>query len=140
MRPLYLLFALLLLNGALLAQKKDDDTLPAIADKVKGATTYEGFFSYHWDARAGKIWLEVDKIGEEFLYVNSLSAGVGSNDIGLDRNQLGDSRIVKFVRSGPKVLLVQPNYQYRAVSDNADERGDVQDLVAVDRLHGDDSM
>ena len=136
MRLLYLLFALLFFSHILFAQKKGDEKLPAIADKVKGATAYEGFFNYHWDARAGKIWLEVDNIGEEFLYVNALSAGVGSNDIGLDRNQLGDTRIVKFVRSGPKVLLVQPNYRYRAVSDNPEERRSVEEAFAQSVLWG----
>ena len=73
---------------------------------------------------------EVDKLDTEFLYVNSLQAGVGSNDIGLDRGQLGDERIVKFVRSGPKLLLVQPNYKFRAISDNEDERLAVKEAFA----------
>ncbi|NBC03659.1 MAG: peptidase, partial [Bacteroidetes bacterium] len=79
---------------------------------------YEGFFDYWWDEETGKIWLEVDKLDQEFIYVNSLAAGIGSNDIGLDRSQLGDTRIVKFEKVGPKVLMVQPNYDYRATSSN----------------------
>ncbi|MDX1409131.1 MAG: hypothetical protein R3330_13380, partial [Saprospiraceae bacterium] len=78
-----------------------------------------GFFDFEWEDSTGKIWLAIDgKLDMEFLYVNSLSAGVGSNDLGLDRNQLGGDHVVKFVRSGPKILLVQLNYDYRAVSDN----------------------
>ena len=49
-----------------------------------------GFFNIYWDARAGKVWLEIAKFDSEFLYVVSLAAGVGSNDIGLDRGEFGD--------------------------------------------------
>ena len=117
--------------GGLTAQEQD-----SIAAKVKNAQAYEGFFNYYWDAKTGKIWLEIDKLDQEFLYVNSLTAGVGSNDIGLDRNQLGGTHIVKFVRSGPKVLLVEPNYNYRAVSDNIDEQKAVEEAFAQSVLGG----
>ena len=69
-----------------------------------------GFQTFYWDDKEGKIWLEIDKWDQEFIYINSLSQGIGSNDIGLDRGQIGGSRIVKFQRYGPKVLLVEPNY------------------------------
>ena len=101
-----------------------------LAAKVKDFTKYEGYFDFYWDDKAGKIWLEVDHFDEEFLYVNSLPAGVGSNDIGLDRGQLGGERVVKFVRVGPKVLLVEPNLRYRATSDNAAEVAAVRDAFA----------
>lgn len=102
----------------------------SIDQKVKSFVKHEGYFDFYWDEKAGKIWLEIDKYGEEFLYVNSLPAGVGSNDIGLDRGQLGGERIVKFERIGPKVLLVEPNYEYRAYSDNPDEVQAVADGFA----------
>ncbi|MFU8860795.1 MAG: zinc-dependent metalloprotease [Cyclonatronaceae bacterium] len=97
---------------------------------------YEGFFNFWWDDDAGKIWLEIDKLNEEFIYVNSLAAGVGSNDIGLDRSQLGNTRVVKFVRVGPKVLMIQPNYDYRASSDNDLERKSVEEAFARSVLFG----
>ncbi|MEL6923853.1 MAG: zinc-dependent metalloprotease, partial [Bacteroidota bacterium] len=97
---------------------------------------YEGYFNYWWDESTGKIWLEVDKLDQEFLYVNSLPAGVGSNDIGLDRGQLGGEQVVKFMKSGPKILLIQPNYDYRAISDNDDERKSVQEAFAQSVLFG----
>src|ERR1700761_6183450 len=89
-----------------------------IKAKTLGLTKYTGYYTFYWDEKTGHILLEIDKFNQEFLYVNSLPAGVGSNDLGLDRGQIGGSRIVKFVRSGPKVFLVQPNYAYRAVSNN----------------------
>ncbi len=110
--------------------------LPAIADKVDGMEAYSGFFDFYWDPGKGEIWLVVDKINQEFIYVNSLSAGIGSNDIGLDRNQLGDTRIVLFRRVGPKLLLEQPNYRYRAESDNALERQSVREAFARSVLAG----
>jgi hypothetical protein len=113
-----------------------DAQLPSIADKTKNMKAYTGYFNYYWDDKEGKLWIEIDKWESEFLYVNSLTAGVGSNDIGLDRNQLGSDRIVKFTRSGPKVLLHQPNYDYRAVSDNPDERRSVAEAFASSILWG----
>ncbi len=110
--------------------------LPAISEKTEGFETYEGYFTYYWDESEGKIWLEIDSFDSEFLYVNSLSAGIGSNDIGLDRNQLGDNRIVYFERRGPKVLMVQPNYSYRAITDNPQEQASVRDAFAQSVLWG----
>jgi hypothetical protein len=97
---------------------------------------FPGFFPFYWDAKAGKIWLEIDKWNTEFLYVESLPAGIGSNDIGLDRGQLGNSAIVRFDRTGPRVLLVAPNYNFRALSNNADERLAVRDAFAESTLWG----
>ena len=136
MRSLCLSAFLLLTACALRAQDKEKEALPAIGAFTEGMKAYDGYFRFFWDEKGGRIWLEVGRLEEEVLYVNSLSAGVGSNDIGLDRNQLGDSRIVKFVRSGPKVLLVQPNYGYRAVSDNAEERRSVEEAFARSVLWG----
>lgn len=97
---------------------------------------FKGYFNFEWDPTSGKIMLDVDKLDLEFLYVNSLSAGVGSNDIGLDRGQLGNERIVKFTRSGNKILMIQPNYRFRAVSDNALERASVKEAFAESVLWG----
>src|SRR4051812_36565407 len=81
--------------------------MPSIAAKVAGARALPGFFNLYWDDKEGKLWLEIDKWRTEFLYQSGLAAGVGSNDIGLDRGQLGPTRVVRFERIGPKVLLVQ---------------------------------
>ena len=97
---------------------------------------FNGYFNFWWDETTGKIWLEIDKLNQEFLYVNSLPAGIGSNDIGLDRGQLGNTRVVKFVKSGPKILMVQPNYKYRAISDNPDEAKSVEQAFAQSVIWG----
>lgn len=109
---------------------------PSISEKTQGMTLYEGYFDFWWDEAEGKIWLEIDKLGQEVLYVNALAAGMGSNDIGLDRGQLGDTRIVIFDRVGPKVLMRQPNYDYRASSENYLERKSVDEAFAQSVLWG----
>ena len=109
---------------------------PTINEKIAGLQKFPGYFPFYWDAKAGKIWLEIDKWNSEFLYVESLPAGIGSNDIGLDRGQLGQSYIVRFERIGPKILLIASNQAYRANSDNADERRAVKDAFAESTLWG----
>ena len=123
------LFALLLILSSvqLFAQKTKEEPKPVAATspidaKVVGMKKYSGYFDFYYDEKQDKIHLLIDKFDTEFLYVPSLTAGVGSNDIGLDRNQLNRERIVKFERRGPKILLTEPNYFYRAVSNNEAER------------------
>ena len=108
----------------------------SIVDKTKSMEKMAGYFNIYWDAKAGKLWLEIDKWGTEFLYQSSLTAGIGSNDIGLDRGQLGGTHVVRFERSGPKVLLVQSNLDYRAISNDAEERRAVRDSFAESALAG----
>ena len=110
--------------------------MPTIAEKTTSAQKLHGYFNLYWDAKQGKLWLEIDKWSSEFLYQTSLPAGIGSNDIGLDRGQLGRTHIVRFERSGPKILLLQSNLDYRAVSDDADERRAVHDSFAESALWG----
>jgi hypothetical protein len=110
--------------------------LPGIGQKTASMKKYPGYFPFYWDADAGKIWLEIDKFDTEFLYVSSLPAGVGSNDIGLDGRQLGETRIVKFHRVGSKILMIQPNYSFRALSDNPHERRAVEEAFAQSVIWG----
>ena len=110
--------------------------LPNIGQKTAGMKKYQGYFSFYWDAAIGKVWLEIDKFDTELLYVSSLPAGVGSNDIGLDGRQLGETRVVKFHRVGPKVLMIQPNYSFRALSNDADERRAVEAAFATSVIWG----
>src|SRR5947207_2255920 len=128
----------LLLSSSLFAQGRNAESAkaPSIGEKVAGMEKFPGYFPFYWDTKAGKIWLEIDKWNSEFLYVESLPAGIGSNDIGLDRGQLGQSYIVRFERTGPRVLLIASNYGYRANSDDADERRAVKDAFAESTLWG----
>lgn len=101
-----------------------------IAEKTKNMKRYDGYFTFWWDAATGKIWLLADKFDKEFLYVNSLPAGLGSNDIGLDRGLIGGTRIVAFSKTGKKLFLVQPNYSFRAGSADRNEQRAVKESFA----------
>ncbi len=110
--------------------------LPTIEEKTKGLKKVEGFMPYYLDTQNGKLLLEVDKLDTEILYVMSLPAGLGSNDIGLDRGLLGGGRIVKFSKIGKKVMLTEPNYAYRAVSPSERERIAVEQSFAQSTIWG----
>src|SRR5437588_6713057 len=133
-----LLLLLLLCNGNFFAQPRSgaDSKTTTIAEKISGMQKFPGYFPFYWDAKAGKLWLEIDKWNSEFLFVESLPAGIGSNDIGLDRGQLGQSHIVRFERTGPRVLLVATNEGFRALSNDADERRAVKDAFAESVVWG----
>ena len=129
----YLILGLLLTVSWASAQ--DNERL-SISAKTASLEKTTGYFNYYWDNNAGKIWLEIPKDRQDFLYVNSLSAGVGSNDIGLDRGQLGDTRIVRFEAVGDKILMQQPNLRYRANSTNEKEVQAVAEAFASSVLWG----
>ena len=99
-------------------------------------TRYDGYFTFYYDEGNDKIFLEIENLDKEFLYVNALSEGIGSNDIGLDRGQLGNTRIVKFIKAGNKLLLIQPNQYYRAITNNIEEKKSVEQAFAKSILKG----
>ena len=102
----------------------------------KDVVKYSGFFNFYYEEKTDKIYLEVDKLDTEFLYVKALSEGIGSNDIGLDRGQLGGGVVVKFKKAGNKLLLLQPNQYFRAISDNIDEKKSIEEAFAKSVLFG----
>jgi hypothetical protein len=110
--------------------------LKTIAQKTAGMTKIPGFFTCYWDAREGKIWLQIDNWNTPFLYYESLPNGVGSNDIGLDRGQPGKTNVVHFERIGPRVLLVAENEDYRAITDDLEQKKAVQQAFAQSVLWG----
>ena len=98
-----------------------------IREKTAKMKHMDGLIPLDWDATSGKLYLEIPRLGldgksQDYLYVNSLPFGTGSNDLGLDRGQVSRGSIVRFERAGPKVLLVPPNLAFRASSDDADEQ------------------
>jgi hypothetical protein len=97
---------------------------------------YEGFVDLWWDQGTGRLLMRVDAFDTPFLYQTSLPRGVGSNDLGLDRGQLGATKIVRFLRSGPRILLIEDNPQYRANSDSASERQAIKESFARSVLWG----
>jgi hypothetical protein len=118
------------------AADKAPEKLPTIAEKVKDLRKIDGFIPLYWQESTGKMFMEIGRFNQEILYQVGLPEGLGSNDVGLDRGQLGDTSIVRFDRVGPKVLMIQPNYQYRAISSHEPERRSVQDSFAQSVLWG----
>jgi len=110
--------------------------LQTIDARTTGFQKLDGYLPLYWDQKTGSLWMEVNKLDTEILYATGLAAGLGSNDIGLDRGQAGQARIVKFQRIGPRVLMVQPNYTFRANSTNPEERRAVEDAFAKSVLWG----
>jgi hypothetical protein len=111
-------------------------TAATVEERTKGLEHLSGFIHLYWDAKTGKMLLRIDQLNQEMLYLSSLPAGVGSNDIGLDRGQLGQERVVRFERSGNRVLLMQQNYDFRAGSADAGERQAVADSFARSAIAG----
>ena len=126
----------LLALNTLAAEGPDAGASPTIAEKVKAMEVRPGFFPLFWDARQGKLWLEITNFDQDFLYYDSLPAGLGSSDVGLDRGSVGQSRIVHFSRVGPQVLLTESNLGFRAVGGSAAEQNAVRDSFVQSILGG----
>jgi hypothetical protein len=109
---------------------------PSIAERTSGMQKIDGYFPLYWDERTGSMFLEVVRLDTDFLFSTGLSAGLGSNDIGLDRGRGGAGRIVQFQRVGPRVMLVQANQSFRSSSPNPLERKSVEDSFAKSILWG----
>lgn len=119
-----------------LEAQQSESSVPAIEKKVEGMTKLDGYFPLYWDRADATLWLEIPRFNTDFLYVTSLAAGLGSNDIGLDRGQLGDTAVVYFERTGNKVFLVRRNEDFRSTSTSAAERRSVEDSFAKSVLAG----
>lgn len=95
-----------------------------------------GYFDFHYLEDQDEIFMEVKALETPFLYVSALSEGLGSNDLFLDRGQIGGSRIVHFKKAGNKLLLIQPNMKYRAITANPLEKKSVEEAFAKSVLFG----
>ncbi|MFD1061904.1 zinc-dependent metalloprotease [Winogradskyella litorisediminis] len=111
-------------------------SIQAQVTNKKDLKAYEGYFDFYYEEATDKIYLKVEKLNDQFLYVNSLASGVGSNDIGLDRGQLGNERMVYFQKAGNKLLLIQPNLKFRANTDNELEKKSIEQAFAKSVLFG----
>ncbi len=110
--------------------------LPTIEEKTADMEKLDGFLPLYWDADLGQLWMEIPELDQEMIHFAGFGAGLGSNDIGLDRGALRGSRIVEFERVGRKIMMVQPNYRFRAITDNPSEVKAVRDAFARSVLWG----
>ncbi len=125
-----------LLLAACDASTPDATASAQSAAAAENETEFAGFVDLYWDDAAGRLKFGIDAFDEPLLYQTSLARGVGSNDLGLDRGQLGETRVVRFLRSGPKVLLVEDNLGYRATNADSAEARAVEESFARSVLWG----
>ena len=136
-----LALGLLLLATSFPAVLTAQSPTPTIASKTAGMKRIDGLLPLNWDAKAGKLYLEIPNLdaagnSQDFLYTHSLPYGTGSNDLGLDRGQISEGTIVRFQRTGPKVLLVQPNEAFRSSSTDLSEQLAVRQSFPESVLYG----
>ena len=110
--------------------------LPSIEEKTADMEKLDGFLPLYWDSDLGQLWMEIPELDQEMIHFMGFGAGLGSNDLGLDRGALRGSRIVEFERVGRKIMMVQPNYRFRAITDNPSEAKAVRDAFARSVLWG----
>jgi len=111
---------------------------PSIADRTRGLSRQDGFVPFYWDPATGKLWLEIPaaRLNRELLYITGAPTGLGSNDIGLDRGQISRERIVRFQRIGNKILMVQPNHEFRSSNRDPAAVRSVEESFAISTLWG----
>jgi hypothetical protein len=132
-----LLATSLVVNALLLpAAYAYNTAVPVPASSPQENQHLDGLFPLQWNAKTGKLFLTIASFDKDFLLLDSLPYGVGSNDLGLDRGQLGEGRVVRFYRSGPRVLLIERNLAYRSSSPDPDERLAVTQSFAESVLWG----
>jgi len=122
-------------QNAMPANTRVSATATSIAGAVQGYKKYDGFFTFYYDEKTGRILLEIKKeqLDKEILYFTSLSTGIGN---GIERGQSASSTIAKFIKAGSKIMLIEPNYNYRAVDGNADEKKSVDNAFAKSVIMG----
>ncbi|MFT5283992.1 MAG: hypothetical protein ACI8TQ_000143 [Planctomycetota bacterium] len=107
-----------------------------VAEVTEGLALVPGFVPIWWDAEAHRVLLELPQPGTEFLYWVSLPGGLGSNDVGLDRGQIGEQWLLQTLRSGNRVLLVAPNWNWRSDSEEAAVQTAVEEAFAKSVIYG----
>jgi hypothetical protein len=112
--------------------------LPAqtISSKTASMKHIDGYLPLDWDAKAGKLYLEIPHLDTDILYTHSLPYGTGSNDLGLDRGQISRGQLIHFQRTGPKVLMVEPNQRFRSTSTDPAEQLAVRQSFPESVLYG----
>jgi hypothetical protein len=110
-------------------------TLRSLAEATAGMQHRRGLIALDWDAKTGHVFLEIPMTGNAehtrspgYIYTHSTPWSVGTSQLGeygLDRGQISRGAIVRFERTGPKLLLVEPNLAFRSSSASAAEQAAV---------------
>ena len=138
MRPTYsfIITSTSVLSLLLMPDVSRAQSLPSIEETIADAKQLNGYFNLYWSNSTAKLYWEIDQLNSEFLYQVSMASGLGSNPVGIDRGQLNGTYVLSPKRIGPRLLLMQSNFRYRASSNNARERQAVEDSFASSVLWG----
>ena len=141
MSRVFLPICLVVVGVVLAGAAETPGVLPSVAEKVADLERLEGLMTLHVDRHRGRVFLELSPAadpdtGHRYLYVEGLVTGLGSNDVGLDRGQIGPARLVGLRRVGGRVLVEEVNLGYRAMSSDPDERRAVRQSFARSVLWG----
>ncbi|HXS81270.1 MAG TPA: zinc-dependent metalloprotease [Methylomirabilota bacterium] len=134
------LWSLVAVGSASAVEAKPAAAATGFATKTKGFTRRDGLLVTWVDRKAGKLLLELPRPAGprnecgSFLLLEGIETGLGSNPVGLDRGQAGETRVVTFRRVGARVLLEQPNLRYRAVGADSHEVRAVRESFATSVL------
>ncbi|MEM9669082.1 MAG: zinc-dependent metalloprotease [Pseudomonadota bacterium] len=114
-------------------------------DLISGLEHKAGFMNLYVDTNGGRVMLALpapdeEGISQRFIYASGLTAGLGSNPIGLDRGNAGNGAIVRFRRVGGKVVAEQENLKYRATTDREQEKLAVAQSFATSFLWSTDIL
>ncbi len=116
----WILIALSMCLAAPLLAAESPSAPATIAARTAGLSRQDGFLPWFWDAKSGRLLIEVARPGESLLYSCGLAQGAGTIEASLDRGQLGGMRLVRFERNGPRMLLVQQQTAHRSTVADAE--------------------
>lgn len=130
MRNLFLLPLILLF-----ASCAPSTTSSPKSNTLAGFEHRAGFIDLHVDAKTNRVYAQLPKADAEgvslrMIHSARLTAGLGSNPVGLDRGWGEGGRIVVFRRMGDNVIIEQENLSYRASPDNPLEARAVRESFA----------
>ncbi|HEX3986275.1 MAG TPA: zinc-dependent metalloprotease [Acidobacteriaceae bacterium] len=128
------------------AAPASDQPAKTLAERTASMRHMPGLLPLDWDAKSGKLYLEVPLTADndhtrsaDLIYATSTPWSVGSSQLGgygLDRGQISEGAIVYFERTGPKLLLVEPNEKFRTTSDSPAAQAVVHESFPVSVLAG----
>ena len=130
MKNLLLLPAILLLASC--APRSNSD---AASNPLTGFEMREGVFNLHVDPKTNRVFARLPKADDDgvslrVIHSARLTAGLGSNPVGLDRGWGEGGRVIAFRRMGDKMIVEEENLRYRANADNPLEARAVKESFA----------
>jgi hypothetical protein len=116
------------------AVSKPQSVVPvaSISAFTKEFKKFEGYFTFYYDDKTGKVFLEINQFDQDFLYFSSLTDGAGRN---AERGQ-ASANVTRFIKVGAKIFLLEPNLNYRAGNGNKDEINTVEGSFAKSVIWG----